>query len=124
MGQFSFLKQERLYHKKQIQELFQKGSSFYLNPFKIIFWQTPGSTGVNQLLFSVPKTNFKKATDRNTVRRRIREAYRLNKRELEPAQNLSIAYIYTAREIKPSSFIHEKMIASLKKIKEKCIAAN
>ncbi|MBS1487912.1 MAG: ribonuclease P protein component [Bacteroidetes bacterium] len=119
MGQFSFSKPERLSSKKLIQELFAKGSSFYLSPFKIIFLPQPADAQVNKLLISVPKTKFKKATERNTIKRRIREGYRLNKIELKPDKKFLIAYIYTSGKILASSAMHEKMIASLRKINEK-----
>ncbi|MBS1951616.1 MAG: Ribonuclease P protein component [Cytophagales bacterium] len=123
MGQFSFSKAERLTGKTNIQELFAKGSSFYLHPFKIIYLPTAHEKAVtNQILISVPKSNFKKAVDRNTIKRRIREGYRLNKNILSQNPKMRIAYIYTPREIISTSVIHDKVKATLKKVKEKCIA--
>ena len=118
MTTFSFSKAERLSSKKSIQELFDKGSSFYLHPFKIYFLKTKQSE-LNQLLISVPKSNFKRAVDRNVLKRRIREGYRLNKSLLSPDKKFLIAYIYSAKEILPSAVIHQKIISSLKKITEK-----
>jgi ribonuclease P protein component len=95
----TFRKTERLSSKKDIQELFKNGSSFYLYPFKVICLQNSTSKA-HQLLFSVPKRNFKRAVDRNLLKRRMREAYRLHKHLLHTeSQVLSIAYIYTSREI-------------------------
>ncbi len=115
MGVFSFSKSERLSKKKDIQELFDKGSSFYLHPFKVFFRKQPESPGVHQVLFSVPKRNFKHATDRNRIKRRMREAYRLNKALLPSASALQIAYIYTAKNILLFKTIEDKMIASFKR---------
>ena len=77
----TFSKEERLCSKKVLEELIKSNSSLVLHPFKII-WST--QKGVNakfpaQLAISVPKRNFKKAIDRNRIKRRIREAYRKNK---------------------------------------------
>lgn len=117
MGSFSFPKSERLYKKKDIQELFDKGSSFYLYPFRVLVQkQTEGNT--NQVLFSVSKRNFKRAVDRNLIKRRMREAYRLNKYLLPQASTLQMAYIYTAKDILLSEQIREKMIASFKRLAE------
>jgi len=118
MATFSFTKAERLSSKKSIQELFDTGSSFYLHPFKVFFLKSERSE-LSQVLISVPKANFKKAVDRNTLKRRIREGYRLNKSTLSPDKKFLIAYIYSAKEILTSAVIHQKIISSLKKITER-----
>ena len=116
MGKFTFSKEERLSSEKDIQELFKKGSSFYLFPFKIVFTQSPGATGSHQVLISVSKKNFKTAPDRNLIKRRIREAYRLNKYNLPPAPGLKIGFVYVHKEILPSQEISEKMLHALRKL--------
>ena len=115
---FTFKKSERLSSKKDIQELFKNGSSFYLHPFKVITLPSPNSL-VHQVLFTVPKRNFKRAVDRNLLKRRMREAYRLHKHLLstEP-QVLSIAYIYTSKEIVDYASIAKPLEQSLSRIKK------
>jgi len=119
---FSFKKEERITSKKLIQELFSKGSSFYLYPFKVIWLAKPDqNTGHRQILISVPKRKFKRAVDRNLLKRRIREAYRLNKQIISPLQinkTFSIVYIYTTNKILPQNLISKKLISSLKKLEE------
>src|SRR5437868_3169248 len=114
MEKFTLKKSERLSQEKLIQELFDKGSSFYLYPFKVFFLSNEGPT--NQIMASVPKSIFKRAVDRNTIKRRIREGYRLNKSKLLQDKFFSIAYIYTAKEILASSFIHQKILSSFDKL--------
>ncbi|MFM7852541.1 MAG: ribonuclease P protein component [Flammeovirgaceae bacterium] len=112
---FTFKKEERLSSKKQIEELFTKGSYFYLYPFKIVY--LPAVTPPTQLLISVSARLFKKAVHRNLIKRRIREAYRLQKHQLGYEKNWVIAYIYTSKKILESKIIHEKMLLTLQKLK-------
>ena len=112
----TFKKEERPSSEKYIKELFEKGSSFYLHPFKVITLVHPNQSGLNQILISVPARNFKRAVDRNLIKRRIREAYRLHKHELISNQNWLIAYIYSAKEILPSQIIHQKFQLTFNRI--------
>ncbi len=114
MERFTLKKSERLSQKKIIQELFDKGSSFYLYPFKVFFLPSMGEN--HQIMASVPKNIYKRAVDRNTIKRRIREGYRLNKSKLLSVDFFSIAYIYTAKEILPSALIHQKILLSFDKL--------
>jgi ribonuclease P protein component len=114
MEKFTLKKSERLSQKKLIQELFDKGSSFYLYPFKVFF--LPNERPLNQVMATVPKSIFKRAVDRNTIKRRIREGYRLNKAKLVSDNFFFIAYIYTAKEILPSALIHQKIVLSFDKL--------
>ncbi|GJM62181.1 ribonuclease P protein component [Persicobacter diffluens] len=119
-GSFTLCKAERLCSKKSIQELFYKGSSFFLHPMKVVF--LPASqpeTDFHQVLFSVPKKKHKHAVDRNAVKRRLREAYRLHKTELlspETHPALRIGFIYTSPKMLPYQEIEKQMRRILKKI--------
>ncbi|MFM8913287.1 MAG: ribonuclease P protein component [Flammeovirgaceae bacterium] len=114
---FTFKKEERLSSKKQIEELFTKGSCFYLYPFKVIYHPKSVASPPHQILISVSARTFKRAVDRNVIKRRIRESYRLQKHLLGNEKNWVIAYIYTPKEILASDIIHEKMLLALQKLK-------
>lgn len=116
MGLFSLPKIERLSKKKSIQELFNKGSSFYLYPFKVIYLVGPQNQASHQVIFSVSKRNFKKAVDRNLIKRRMREAFRLSKSLSEGTSKFQIVYIYTAKETLPFNQIHDKMVNTFKRL--------
>ncbi|MHA7102908.1 ribonuclease P protein component [Roseivirga pacifica] len=111
----TFPKTERLYKKKLIQELFDKGSSFYLYPFKVIYFDTKEENVPNQVLFSVSKRKFKTAVARNRIKRQLREGYRLNKR-LAGTSGYLMAFIYTADKQQESRMIHKKMVKALQKL--------
>jgi len=81
MRPFGFPKSERLNSKKSIETIFLSGKSAFYFPLKAIFTleDLTGEQAPSQALFVVPKKRFKRAVDRNKLRRRIRESYRLNK---------------------------------------------
>lgn len=117
-----FSKKERLSSKKNIQELFEKGSSFHFYPFKIFYLPFPNpleSTPPLQVLFSVPKRNHRKAVARNKIKRRLKEAYRLNKNlilsEKAPTVPYVIAYVYLSKDIMAYKDLENKLISSIKR---------
>ncbi|MBX2960862.1 MAG: ribonuclease P protein component [Cyclobacteriaceae bacterium] len=116
MGAFSFSKSERLSKRNSIQELFSRGSSFYIHPFKVLLMENPESGDGHQVLFSVSKRNCKRAVQRNLIKRRMREAYRINKSRLPESPKLHLAYIYTSRDILDFHTIEEKFLESFKRL--------
>ena len=116
MGRLTFHKVERLSKEKLIKELFDKGSSFYLFPFKVFFMPNPDpQCPAHQVMISISKRNFKRAVDRNLLKRRIREGYRINKERIQVPNKLVIAYIYSVKEILPSAQIHERLVKTFKR---------
>lgn len=118
---FSFKKTERLHQRNDIQELFEKGSSFYLYPFKVIYIPESLDSKIKpqQILISVPKRKFKKAPDRNFIKRQIREAYRHHKNLIDPEKlnkSLRIAYIYTSDKKMPSDVLTKKLKKTLERL--------
>jgi len=99
MGKFSFHKGERLKKEKSIQELFTRGSSFNLYPFRVLHLKNNQSEPCHQVLFTASSRIFKKAVDRNKIKRRSKEAYRLQKGQLLETPKLLIGFIYIAKEI-------------------------
>ena len=117
MGKFTFRKEEKLTKEKHIQELFDKGSSFYLFPFKVFYLPNPDSKYPNhQVLITVSKKNYKRAVDRNLIKRRMRESYRHQKHELPEGPKLWIGYVYSHREILQQEEMENKMLKTFARI--------
>ncbi|RAU81451.1 ribonuclease P protein component [Pontibacter arcticus] len=117
----TFPKEERLCSKRFISLLFTKGSSFNVYPLRFIFFASedvpPGHT---QVLISVSKRYFKRATDRNRLKRQMREAYRLNKHFFaqHPGQAPALlGILYIGKEKKSFHSIQKKLISGL----ERCL---
>ena len=122
---YSFSKEERLCNVKLIDKLFHSGSSFLLYPFRIIWLQEPlpGQIPV-QVLISVPKKRFKRAVDRNLIKRRIREIYRLQKAERlypflsENSVTILLGINYIGNEIGNYAFMEKKFNAAILKFQK------
>lgn len=119
----TFPKEERLHSKKLIDGLFSsKGSSFLVYPFKVVHQYVPEAGPKVQMLVVVPKRGFKKAHDRNRLKRQIREAYRLQKNRIshlpEKEQLNLLGFIYIAKEKLPFCKIKNKLSAVL----DRCLA--
>ena len=120
MGRFTFNKAEKLSREKTIQELFNRGSSFYLYPFKVVYMFNPDQAVTTpQVLISVSTRNFPRAVDRNLVKRRTREAYRLQKEIIQHGSKRgAFAFLYTAKTILPFAEIRSKLFLVLEKIEK------
>jgi ribonuclease P protein component len=125
-----FPKSERLHSKKIIDSLFNPankslGGNVFLYPFKI-FWlkiapiENNPSDLLPQIIVSIPKKNFKKAVERNRLRRQIKEIYRLNRLEIFSKQTtpLALGIVYIAKEKNEFVFMRKKLIVILHKVVE------
>jgi ribonuclease P protein component len=120
MQRFTFKKDERLCSKIVLDKLFTDGKSVFAYPFKYIFLlnEAPENPAV-QIVFSVPKRNFKRAVHRNLIRRRMREAFRLNKPAFYESlgeQKIALMVIYTEKEILDFKPIQSGLIKGFRKI--------
>lgn len=123
MNSFKLTKKERLCSTKLIGKLFDLGESFYCFPLKVVYLETPlVDQHPAQVGFSVSKRNFKRAVHRNRLKRRMREAYRLNKpgfyHAIPNGKQVAVMFIYTAREGKDYQVIEKSMQKALRKLGE------
>jgi ribonuclease P protein component len=116
-----FLKKEdRLKSRKAIDLLFKTGKSFSVFPFRI-YWQLLSNEQGLKAGFTTSSKNFKHATDRNKIKRLIREAYRLQKNDLKENillknKGINLFFIYTGKEVPTYELVSEKIAFALKKI--------
>lgn len=118
----SFTRNERAKSKKLLGALFKEGHSYLAYPFRVVWLEAPPEPSgfPVQVAFSVSKRTFKSAVDRNRIKRRAREAYRLNKDawyEKLQAQNQSIIMmlIYVAKEELPYKEIEAGVLKMIRK---------
>ncbi|MES2648634.1 MAG: ribonuclease P protein component [Bacteroidota bacterium] len=122
----SFPKVEHLKSRKQIDELFKGGKSFFVHPVKV-FWNISKLNNATNIPVTIgvsaSKRNFKKAVDRNRVKRLLRESYRLNKQDLfqacEAKQNqLQAFFIYVDKSQPSFENIQSKVKLCLKRLQK------
>ena len=136
-------KSARLHHRSLQERLFNEGSKLHEFPLKMM-WnvlsaeeleknfrnRVPDLIGPVQVLVSVPKKKRRKAVDRVLMRRRIREAFRLNRQlildflgDKPEIRTLSIALIYMKEANAPYSVVEERLRRLIEKLKEKIEAS-
>jgi len=119
-------KTERLKSRKKIEQLFMEGKSFVVPPFRI-YHRTSGRESMknaeNGLQFGTGVSNksFKKAVDRNRIKRLTREAWRLQNSELkdkmkQTGKQLHVFFIYTGKEIPDYKLVSEKIKTAVQKL--------
>jgi ribonuclease P protein component len=117
----TFTKAERLCSKILIDKLIETGKSFNIPPFRSIWIEVSESSVPVQFVISVPKRNFKKAVDRNRLKRQTREAYRKNKKLLYDHlddKKVLLMLIYTAKTMIEYKELEEKIIMILQRLIE------
>ena len=114
----TFSKEERLCSRKALEELFGGGhQSVSAFPIRAVFM--PNEVGTVRIMVSVSKRYFKRAVKRNRIKRQLREAYRLQKKLLQPlAGGLDIAFLWTSDELLPTEKVFQKMQNILQRIHE------
>ena len=118
---YTFKKEERLKSRKSIEQLFEQGKAFSNFPFRILWKFTDASNAGLQTGFAVSSRHFKKAVDRNRIKRLMREAHRLQKNELNEQvkkhqKQMIVFFIYTGNELPEYEFIFEKTGSAINRL--------
>ena len=99
-GRFTLPRTHILRSKTDIDALLERGAVLFRYPIKAYYLdrEAPDQVGFSRMMVSVPKRNFKRAVKRNLLKRRVREAWRLNARLLGE-RRVDILFVYLGREI-------------------------
>lgn len=124
-----FNKEERLCSKKSLDLLFKNGSSFLLYPFRITYcFVAEPHLYPAQVVINVAKKRYKHAVDRNLIKRRTREAYRLQKEQqlypclLNHDELLLLSLQFVGKEKYNYAFFEKKLVVAFKKLNTLIVA--
>jgi ribonuclease P protein component len=117
---FTLGKEERLKSRKIIEELFNEGKSFASGSIRVNYMFTENGSGL-QFGVSASTRNFKKSVDRNRIKRRMREAWRLQKLSLvelllQQNRSLAVFFIYTGKELPEYKAVYDATTKAISKL--------
>jgi len=121
---FSLKAYERLKSRKQIGYLFTNGKSLFKYPFKLFYLIEENDTKEDwsiKFSVSIPKKKIKLAVKRNLLKRRAREAYRLNKLDLDKKiknsnYKISLMFVYLEKEVKNYSVLEKSILKHINEV--------
>jgi ribonuclease P protein component len=123
MKRFSFHKTERLCSEVAVSEVFISGTSLQKYPLRMLYLKTDGGSGpALKAAFTVPKRSFKRAVDRNLLKRRMREAYRLNRGDLagvftDKGYRMHVVFAFYSHDIATYPEIETAMVLLLNQLR-------
>ena len=122
---YALPKSERLRALAAVRRLFKDGASGFVYPLRYMVYQESSTSPSVEVLFSVPKRYHKRANKRNVLRRRMKEAYRLNKEMVinvatDSGKAIDIALVYSTKELLPYKTIQNAICKILAEVSERC----
>lgn len=113
-------KDQKLKSRKLIGHVFEKGKIISLNPLRIHYLLQPDGSEI-KAGFTTSVRNFKRAVERNRIKRILRESYRLERESVKNGMhgknyNLYFFIVYTGKELPESNLIREKLKLGLQKL--------
>ena len=121
MASQHFLKEDRLCSSRRIETLFSEGERLYEFPFKAIWQEDDTLRSTVKLAISVPKKRLSKASQRNHIKRLVREAYRkqksiLTEKLLQENKSINLMLVYTLPSILSFTEIEDKISVTLQRL--------
>ncbi|NQZ43282.1 MAG: ribonuclease P protein component [Flavobacteriaceae bacterium] len=116
----TFKTNERLKSKVLFEKLFNEGASITVFPIKLHYLKTDAFSEVPiKVAVSAPKRRFRKAVDRNRIKRLLREAYRLNKPLIfnNIEGNYAFLILYLGRKMPSYDILDDALKEVLEKLK-------
>jgi ribonuclease P protein component len=119
---YRFKKEERLGSEKAITQLFAEGKRLRYGCLQFVYAVHSDLVSPPlQVMISVPKKKFKRAVLRNLIKRRIREAWRLNKKYLldilsKENKKLRVALVFISDEVLEYTKIEESIVQGIKRL--------
>ena len=112
---FTLSKDERLSRKKIIESLHENGTSIKTPAIILVYQLTDlPTTFPAQVMFAASKRLYKRAHDRNRIKRLLREGYRKQKHIVytsldERQKQAALLFIFTGRQLPNAAYIHGKI---------------
>jgi ribonuclease P protein component len=116
-------KKQKLKSRKDIDALFAGGKGFSVFPVRVTYLLLEGEAGA-QMGVGASKRNFKKAVERNRIKRLLREAYRLQKGALlevveQKNKKLIVFFTYTDKILPTFAIVKEAVAKGLARLEQK-----
>ena len=121
MASQHFSKEDRLCSSCRIETLFSEGERLYEFPFKAIWQEDDTLQSTVKVAISVPKKRLSKASQRNHIKRLVREAYRKQKsilieKLLQENKSINLMLVYTLPSILSFNEIEDKISVTLQRL--------
>lgn len=128
MATHIFPKSQRLKSRKKLQQLFAEGKSVRTKELRLIYLAEKNDTPDIRCGVGLSTKNFKQAVTRNRIKRLLREAYRLQRQQLQIPQStspiqLSLFFLYTGKDLPSYQSIYESVGVALHKLSKTLHAA-
>lgn len=121
-NRFTFSKAEHLKSRKAIEQLFKTGKTFFIHPYKVFYQYIKDENDfpIVQAGFAASSRHFRRAVDRNRIKRLGREAYRFHKNllwnEVQEKEKLQIFFVFTEKELMTFKEVQKKMLLCINRL--------